>query len=676
MSLQRLRFAARAIVALVAISSFAPANAAAVAPATKLAASAAHSGPHREIFGFGLASSLADPTVGYPSWDFSLLSTVAFFGIHVQPNGYFVADSGWTVWNSPDLTGLLSTAHAAGTKVVLTIILQDFSPGTPNMCSGLAQMDATVAQTVSEVRAKGVDGVNIDYEGLNGNCGTPDPSWARHQLTGFAAKLRSALPPGSYLSVDTYGSSAVDSLNFFDIAGLAASVDSFFVMAYDLEYSNYQRPPLACSGFCLGPTAPLAAYYYNDTTISNQYLAVVAPSKVILGVPYYGRKACVASPGPNGSPNPASTVAADTYLDASTEAAAPEVQPGSYVAHRDANDPAGQERWDTWFNTTLNCTRELYWDDTTSLGHKYDLVVTDNLRGVGIWNLNYGGGAPELWQELNLKFGTPTPWYSLGGLLTSSPAASSSGANATDAFARGTDNGLWHRSWNGTVWSPWSSLGGTLIADPSAVSQAANHIDVFVVGTDHGIWHRAWNGSVWSAWDGVGGYATSAPAVSSWGSGRLDLVVRGTDNGLWHRSWNGTSWSAWDKVGGVVTSNPTIVSWGTGRVDVFVRGTDNALWHRAGDGAGAWSVWESQGGYITSGPASASCALGHLDVYATGADGGLFQKGFNGAWQPWAPLHGLWTAGPQAVCPAGTTGVDVFERGPDYALWESAVPGS
>jgi hypothetical protein len=52
----------------------------------------------------------------------------------------------------------------------------------------------------------------------------------------------------------------------------------------------------------------------------------------------------------------------------------------------------------------MSCTRELYWDDTTSLGAKYDLVNRDNLRGVGIWNLNYGGGAPELWATLNSYF--------------------------------------------------------------------------------------------------------------------------------------------------------------------------------------------------------------------------------------------------------------------------------
>jgi spore germination protein YaaH len=362
-------------------------------------------GPLREVFGFALASSLSDPTIGYPSWNFSLLSTVAFFGLHVQDDGSFAADSGWNVWNSSQLSGLLATAHASGTKVVLTIILQDFSPGTPHMCAALAHEPTTIAATVAEVKAKGVDGVNVDFEGLNGGCGSVDPSWARHSLSNLAVNLRLNLPAGSYLSVDTYASSASDPAGFFDVPGLAPSVDSFFVMAYDLEYANYKRAPLNCVSFCLGPTAPLTGYYYNDTTTAAQYAATVPASKVILGVPYYGRKACVPSVSPNQYPS--SDVVADGYLDASGEASSGMVQPGSYAAHRDANDPSGQERWDTWVNTTLNCTRELYWDDTVSLSQKYALVNQDSLRGVGIWNLNYGGGAPELWATLSTYFACP-----------------------------------------------------------------------------------------------------------------------------------------------------------------------------------------------------------------------------------------------------------------------------
>ena len=356
----------------------------------------------REVFGFALASSLSDPSVGYPSWNFDLLSTVAFFGVHVDTAGHFVGDNGWNVWNSAALSSLVSTAHQHGAKVVLTIILQDFSANTPNMCAGLMHADATVAQTVTEVKAKGVDGVNVDYEGLDGSCGTADPFWAQHAMTSMAQQMRTALGPAPYISIDTYSGAAADGYGFFDIAGLATYVDSMFVMAYDMEYSNYGSAPLYCSSFCLGPTSPLTAYRYNDTSVMSQYLAKAPASKVILGVPYFGRKACVASPSiPNQYPT--SSVVADSYLDASGEAAYYEVQPGSYAIHRETNS-AGMERWDTWFNTTLKCTRQLYWDDAVSLGKKYDLVNADGLRGVGIWNLNYGGGAPELWAALQNHF--------------------------------------------------------------------------------------------------------------------------------------------------------------------------------------------------------------------------------------------------------------------------------
>src|SRR5207237_396214 len=119
-------------------------------------------------------------------------------------------------------------------------------------------------------------------------------------------------------------------------------------------------------------------------------------------VPYTGGEGCVACATQKQSPPGA--VTADTYLDASSEGTDPAVQAGSYSAHRDPYDPAGQERWDTWFNTSMGCTRELYWDDAVSLGLKYDLINRTNLRGVGLWNLNYGGGAPELWNALATHF--------------------------------------------------------------------------------------------------------------------------------------------------------------------------------------------------------------------------------------------------------------------------------
>jgi spore germination protein YaaH len=354
----------------------------------------------REVFGFALLSSLGDASLGYPSWNFSTLSTVAVFGLHVNTAGKIAADSSWSQWNSSAMSGLLTKAHAHGTKVVVTMVLQDFATGNPTMCAGLANRSVTVAQTVAQVLAKHVDGVNVDYEGLNSTCANGQTT--RAMLTDFVRRLRAALPRGANVSVDTYASSAADPRGFFDVRGISSYVDSFFVMAYDLEYSNWHRAPLSCTRFCLGPTSPASGYYYNDATTAQQYKAVVPASKIILGVPYYGRASCVASVAPNAYPTGA--VTAVTYLNASDETSSPDVQAGSYATHRDANDPRGSPRWDTWVNTSMGCTRELYWDDAQSLAAKYRLSNALGLRGVGIWTLNYGGGAAELWTNLTTYF--------------------------------------------------------------------------------------------------------------------------------------------------------------------------------------------------------------------------------------------------------------------------------
>ncbi|TMD25894.1 MAG: hypothetical protein E6I92_11340, partial [Chloroflexi bacterium] len=112
---------------------------------------------YREVFGFAFASSLGDPTIGYPSWNFGLLSTVAYFGIHVDWTGDFSGGSALNTWNNPSgpVPGFIQTAHANGTKVVLSIAMFDSTSGTPNMCSALQRYNTTIQRTVAEIQAKG-----------------------------------------------------------------------------------------------------------------------------------------------------------------------------------------------------------------------------------------------------------------------------------------------------------------------------------------------------------------------------------------------------------------------------------------------------------------------------------------------------------------------------------------
>src|SRR5256886_2664556 len=75
-------------------------------------------GVTREVFGFAPYWRLAQN----PNWNYSLLSTVAYFGINFNPDGSVSTnDAGWTGWNSQDLATIITNAHAAGDRVVLVI---------------------------------------------------------------------------------------------------------------------------------------------------------------------------------------------------------------------------------------------------------------------------------------------------------------------------------------------------------------------------------------------------------------------------------------------------------------------------------------------------------------------------------------------------------------------------
>jgi len=102
------------------------------------------------------------------------------------------------------------------------------------------------------------------------------------------------------------------------------------------------------------------------------------------------------------------------------------------------------------------------------------------------------------------------------------------------------DNALWMNSWTGSAWTGWSSLGGILTSDPAAVvygtAYGTAHIAVFARGTDNALWVIVNNGSGWGGWGSLGGILTSAPAATA-RDGHIDVFVRGTDDKVWQKSW-------------------------------------------------------------------------------------------------------------------------------------------
>jgi hypothetical protein len=125
-------------------------------------------------------------------------------------------------------------------------------------------------------------------------------------------------------------------------------------------------------------------------------------------------------------------------------------------------------------------------------------------------------------------------YYDLGG-ITSAPAVTSWGNNRLDVFARGADNKLIHKFYNGSNWSGWNDLGGTLKSSPTAVSCQENRIDVFAVGTDNGVWTRTYRNGSWSNWATIGGASTSSPVVCASPNKKLYVICRGEPDELYHK---------------------------------------------------------------------------------------------------------------------------------------------
>ena len=616
----------------------------------------------REVFGFAPYWNLGTNA----EWNYNQLSTIAYFGLDVNDDGGFANwGGGWDGWNSADFTTIINRAHASGVRVV--VVVKDFRDASINTVLNTGARQNLINGVIGAIAVKNLDGVNVDFEG-SGDPRFPDiPSGITGLMTDMSKQVHARWPQAQ-VSIDTYAGAASWDGGIFRILDLAPVVDAMFVMAYDSVFDN--MPGQA------GPNSPMTGWTYNDTVDVDQYLTKAPASKIILGVPYYGYAWSTTTNTPNApTTNHGQAVTYSGVIDDLTCGA---------QGLKTGWDSVGRSPYAVWWSppsgdpcgANLNTWRELYFDNATSLGIKYDLVNAKNLRGMGIWALGMDSGRTELWQELAIKFTAATPWSSLGGTLNSGPGVSSWGANA-DVFMRGSDNGLWHSSWNGSVLGSWAPLGGVLSADPGAVSWGPNRIDVFVRGSDNQMWHKfMYAAGQWSlGWEAQGGVLSAGPAVASWGAGRLDVFVRGTDNGLWHKWWDGSRWNGWEPLGGGLASDPAAVSWGPNRIDIFVRGTDNGLWHKQWDGS-SWSGWDGLGGALTSAPDVASCGPGHLDVFALGANSALYRLGFNGAWGAWGNLGGQWTSKPAAVCAAGATGVSVFERGTDNALWQSSVQAS
>ncbi len=223
------------------------------------------------------------------------------------------------------------------------------------------------------VDAHGYDGVNIDFEALDGS--------DRSNLSRFMADLASVLRPKGKMVTQAVSARDKDLdtgwAGAFDYASLAASNDLILLMAYGYRTANSTVP---------GPTAPMS--WVNSTVA---YVVSQMPArKLLLGVAWYGYDWNLTA-----GPPARAMLFSDTMSAASRFGATPEYDEPSQTAVLKYTQNGQQH--------------QVWYEDRRSVDAKMKLVEKYGLAGVGGWRLGQEDPAVwDLWKASTLSHRT---WY-------------------------------------------------------------------------------------------------------------------------------------------------------------------------------------------------------------------------------------------------------------------------
>lgn len=370
-------------------------GAAALAPEGDSFDLAAASGLRREVFGFLPYWELTGAT---RKLNYDVLSTIAYFSVGADKYGNLkkktssgALTTGWGGWTSSSMTSVINDAHAAGTRVVLTLSVFAWTSTQASvqkaiLGSSTARLNLA-KQAVAAVRDRGADGVNLDFE--------PLASGYESQFVALLKTFRSELNKvgaGYQLTYDTTG--YIGNYPLEASVGSAAA-DAIFIMGYD-----YRTAGSATAG----SIDPLTGTGYDLTDTVRAYTARVSPSRVILGIPWYGRAWSTVSDAVRSKNQSGLKYGYSTAVNYETVV-------GLVAQHGRRWDAVEQSPYIVY--KRQNCTdtygcvtswRQVYYDDEQSTKLRYALVNDYGLRGTGMWALGYDGSNPELYRAISDSF--------------------------------------------------------------------------------------------------------------------------------------------------------------------------------------------------------------------------------------------------------------------------------
>lgn len=308
----------------------------------------------REVFVFSTAAS------NWPSYNWTMLTTIAVAGLgSFDPN-------------------MVCKAHAEGVRVVLLV---DYAK---DQLTNATARSAWIAQQTALLEQYALDGANIDFEDYI-EAGSPEEAALTNLVTEATAAWKKANPFAQVTMDYAWSPNCIDE-RCFEYGAMARVLDAVFVMDYDMRSQVF--PPDPCLASANSPLPLLEAGMRNFTALG------VPPSKLILGVPWYGYTyTCVGDVAPDAALCP---IAHTVWRNATCSDAV-----GSEICYADllpllANNATRPRTWNetlaapffNYVDSTTHAVHQVWYDDPESIALKVAFADSLRLRGVGMWEVD------------------------------------------------------------------------------------------------------------------------------------------------------------------------------------------------------------------------------------------------------------------------------------------------
>lgn len=251
----------------------------------------------------------------------------------------------------------VSTCHSQGVEVwALVSNLEDSEVDTTKVLSVTSSRDALVNNLLSEAVKYDLDGINVDFESLEGEAGTGFLQFIRE----LSLKCESN---GIVLSVDNYPPASYNL--FYSRDEQAVFADYIVLMAYDEHYNGSEEGSVASLSFV--------------TQAVEDTLEEVPAEQIILGIPFYTRlwKLTPDEEAENGS----YTISSEALgmSEAESRVAA---NGAVYEWLEDCGQYYAEYEYD-------GSTYKVWLEDQNSIAKKLDVMQSYSLAGASFWKLGY-----------------------------------------------------------------------------------------------------------------------------------------------------------------------------------------------------------------------------------------------------------------------------------------------